>query len=347
LLDFENGATGAILSKEIRACLAISPETRRRSLIRLRLNKLVAIGECLLPAFRILAASEGSHTRNLADLVVNLLNVGVTLQLLYSFQEGDLSHDDYFLKDHVDQTLFQVLIVVFNVLLDESHRLDQVDGIFLTLLDQLTEGLEQDLGARGNRLNIAILSNCLRCALFSTLWALAGLWSGRLLDCHTRILALGRLCVNTVYGLLLRLRCAVQRLALLLSIHASLLVDDHFLSLRFAKVESRALIPDHRQQGLVLHVDASVLVPDRIDELAGLLTGLDLVATHLAVALCAVQGVLDITRVVFVEPTDGSRLNPRARLRLHFLRVLQLHLFEAFKFVQAAHSHKFFRARDD
>ena len=78
-----------------------------------------------------------------------------------------------------------------------------------------------------------------------------------------------------------------------------------------------------------------MLVPNGIDQLAGLLNVFDLVTADLHVALRDVHVVLEIDRIIFMQPADSCGLNPSAGFRLHFFRILKLHELVAFKLVEA------------
>ena len=159
LLNLEDGATSSVLSEHIRASIAACAKSGCRSFIWLRLDELVPICQRLLPAFRVLAASKGTNTVNLADLLINLLDVGVTLQLFNGLQEWDLSHNHNLLKEHIDEAFFKILVVISLVFFHQSHRFDQVNWVFLSLQENVTERLKKDFRAWDLRLNLALLDN--------------------------------------------------------------------------------------------------------------------------------------------------------------------------------------------
>ena len=132
LLNFKRGAPRSLMCVDFGVVLFEAKALR--SLVRLCLDELVAIGHSRLPLFRVLAAGKRTYTCHFTDLVVDFGNVRVLLQLLHRFQEGNLSHDNDFFKQQVYETLLNLRIVVLRVLLDECHRFDQIDRVLPPLL---------------------------------------------------------------------------------------------------------------------------------------------------------------------------------------------------------------------
>ena len=96
LFNLECCPTSSILGEILGSSLTVG-QSLRRSLIWLRLLVLVAISQRLLPLLSILTASKATHTSHLANLVIDLVYVDVSLELLHSSHERHLAHDNYLL----------------------------------------------------------------------------------------------------------------------------------------------------------------------------------------------------------------------------------------------------------
>ena len=108
---------------------------------------LISIGQSLLPLLGVLASSKSSNCRYLADLVIDLIHIGVTLKLFHGPNEWYFAHHDNFLEQKVDQRLLQAAIIVVHLRFYKSYRLYLIDGLFATLLNRKSMGLKQNFRA--------------------------------------------------------------------------------------------------------------------------------------------------------------------------------------------------------
>lgn len=141
LFNLESSLSSSVLGKCVRASIATLEALR--SLIRLSRLNLVSVCQSLLPFLSVLASSEAAHSLNLADLIVDFIHICVLFQLVNSSNEGDLTHDNDFLKKVIDEALLHSLVLVRCLLLDERQRLQFVDRVLLTLKHQELERLKQ------------------------------------------------------------------------------------------------------------------------------------------------------------------------------------------------------------
>ena len=101
LLDLESRSSSPILSKRVWTAVAVC-QTLSRPLVWLCLFVLVSVSKCLLPFFSVLTTSETANACNLADLIINLINVDISLELLHGPDEGDFTHHYDLLQQEVD-----------------------------------------------------------------------------------------------------------------------------------------------------------------------------------------------------------------------------------------------------
>ena len=80
------------------------------------------------------------------------------------------------------------------------------------------------------------------------------------------------------------------------------------------------------EQGLVLHIDTSMLISDCIYHLSLRFNLLYLYRVSFAESLRRIILVWHVRGVVLVQPADCSCLNPSARLWLNFAGCLALHM---------------------
>ena len=78
LFDFERGSTSPVLGKCFRASLASCAKSTTWTLVGLCLYELITVDQSLLPALVVLSSGKVAHSSSLADLIVNLLNIGVS-----------------------------------------------------------------------------------------------------------------------------------------------------------------------------------------------------------------------------------------------------------------------------
>ena len=86
-----------------------------------------------MPLLSVLSAGETSNATNLADLIVDFIDIGVLLQAFNGFDVREFTHDDHPLKQEVDQAFLQVRVVVLDGLLDQGDWLNEVDWVLAPL----------------------------------------------------------------------------------------------------------------------------------------------------------------------------------------------------------------------
>lgn len=134
LLDFEGGSTSTVLGEVVGASIAVVQATRW-ALVRLSLLVLLAVSHSHLELFGVLTSGKASNARHFAYLVVDFVNILVAFKLFNGSHERNLTHDNDFFEQEIDETIFQFLVVVCEVLLDQRKWLNLIDWFFLSYHD--------------------------------------------------------------------------------------------------------------------------------------------------------------------------------------------------------------------
>ena len=121
LLDFESGSSCPILGKVVRTSLTII-QAASWSLVRLCLLILVSICQSHLPLFGVLTPRKAANPLCRSDLVIDFIDILIAFERFNGSDEGNFSHHNDFLEQKVDQTFFQILVVVSLILFNKSNR---------------------------------------------------------------------------------------------------------------------------------------------------------------------------------------------------------------------------------
>ena len=96
---------------------------------------LLAVSHSHLELFGVLTSCKASYASHFAYLVVDFVDILVALKLFNSSYERNLTHDNDFLEQKVDQAILQFFVVVCKALLDQSNWLNLIDRFFLSKHD--------------------------------------------------------------------------------------------------------------------------------------------------------------------------------------------------------------------
>ena len=131
LLDFKSRPSGSVLSKILRCTVTVG-QSLGRAFVRLRLLVLISISQRLLPLLSVLSSSETTNASDLANLVIDFVDIDVSFKLLHGADEGHFTHHHDLLKKEVDQAVFERAIVVLHLGLYQRGRLDCVDWVIFS-----------------------------------------------------------------------------------------------------------------------------------------------------------------------------------------------------------------------